>query len=225
MPCSARSRPPRPRPRPCATRRCIRCRSCRPCRVRAIRCGRDVLQRLLDSIEHAGLVTPPLAKLIDQLRLKTPAQLDAQADANRRAAGGGGRARLGAVHRGRAAGGVDRSRLARAARRGALPGPAGPVPGVRLASGGQRDPRRRAAGLSLPAVLAVQQRMAHGPHQVLELRFDQGHRLSRHRGRQRGDQGRVLRTNAIPTARSATRRRITPSSRSPTTWPASRSTC
>ncbi|MDA0570565.1 formate dehydrogenase accessory protein FdhE [Burkholderia gladioli] len=41
----------------------------------------DVLQRLLDGIEQAGLVTPPLAKLIDQLRLKTPAQLDAQADA------------------------------------------------------------------------------------------------------------------------------------------------
>lgn len=42
---------------------------------------RDVLQRLLDSIEQAGLVAPPLAKLIDALRLKTAEQLDAQADA------------------------------------------------------------------------------------------------------------------------------------------------
>ncbi|GAB7535596.1 formate dehydrogenase accessory protein FdhE [Burkholderia sp. 3C] len=42
---------------------------------------RDVLQRLLDSVEQGGLVTPPLAKLIDALRLKTAEQLDAQADA------------------------------------------------------------------------------------------------------------------------------------------------
>ncbi|CAN0626466.1 Protein FdhE homolog [Burkholderia multivorans] len=41
---------------------------------------RDVLQRLLDRIERAGLVNPPLAKLIDRLRLMTPAELDAQAD-------------------------------------------------------------------------------------------------------------------------------------------------
>lgn len=42
---------------------------------------RTVLQRLLDAIEQAGLVTPPLAKLIDALRLKSAAELDAQADA------------------------------------------------------------------------------------------------------------------------------------------------
>ncbi len=42
---------------------------------------RDVLQHLLDGIERAGLVNPPLAKLIDRLRLMTPAELDAQADA------------------------------------------------------------------------------------------------------------------------------------------------
>jgi FdhE protein len=42
---------------------------------------RDVLQHLLDRIERAGLVNPPLAKLIDRLRLMTPAELDAQADA------------------------------------------------------------------------------------------------------------------------------------------------
>jgi FdhE protein len=42
---------------------------------------REVLQRLLDHVERAGLVNPPLAKLIDGLRLKTPAELDAQADA------------------------------------------------------------------------------------------------------------------------------------------------
>jgi len=42
---------------------------------------RDVLQHLLDRIERAGLVNPPLAKLIDRLRLMTPDELDAQADA------------------------------------------------------------------------------------------------------------------------------------------------
>lgn len=42
---------------------------------------REVLQRLLDQIEQAGLVNPSLAKLIDGLRLKAPAALDAQADA------------------------------------------------------------------------------------------------------------------------------------------------
>ncbi|WDD92668.1 formate dehydrogenase accessory protein FdhE [Burkholderia sp. FERM BP-3421] len=42
---------------------------------------REVLQRVLDHVERAGLVNPPLAKLIDGLRLKTPAELDAQADA------------------------------------------------------------------------------------------------------------------------------------------------
>ncbi|CAN0627111.1 Protein FdhE homolog [Burkholderia multivorans] len=42
---------------------------------------RDVLQHLLDRVERAGLVNPSLAKLIDRLRLMTPAELDAQADA------------------------------------------------------------------------------------------------------------------------------------------------
>ncbi len=42
---------------------------------------RDVLQHLLDGVERAGLVNPSLAKLIDRLRLMTPAELDAQADA------------------------------------------------------------------------------------------------------------------------------------------------
>ncbi|AOJ06490.1 formate dehydrogenase accessory protein FdhE [Burkholderia mayonis] len=42
---------------------------------------RDVLQGLLDRIESAGLVNPPLAKLIDGLRLRPDAELDAQADA------------------------------------------------------------------------------------------------------------------------------------------------
>ncbi|AGK51254.1 formate dehydrogenase accessory protein FdhE [Burkholderia thailandensis MSMB121] len=42
---------------------------------------RDVLQSLLDRVERAGLVNPPLAKLIDGLRLREPAALDAQADA------------------------------------------------------------------------------------------------------------------------------------------------
>jgi FdhE protein len=42
---------------------------------------RDVLYRLLDRIEAAGAVTPPLGKVLDTLRLKTPVELDAQADA------------------------------------------------------------------------------------------------------------------------------------------------
>ncbi len=42
---------------------------------------RDVLHRLLDAVERAGLVTPMLARLIDTLRLQGPAELDAQADA------------------------------------------------------------------------------------------------------------------------------------------------
>jgi FdhE protein len=42
---------------------------------------RDVLQRLLDRVEAAGLVTPPLARVIDGLRIKRDAELDALADA------------------------------------------------------------------------------------------------------------------------------------------------
>lgn len=41
----------------------------------------DVLQRLLDRIEAAGLVTPMLARVIDGLRVKSAAELDALADA------------------------------------------------------------------------------------------------------------------------------------------------
>ncbi|WP_090864284.1 formate dehydrogenase accessory protein FdhE [Paraburkholderia diazotrophica] len=42
---------------------------------------RDVLQRLLDRVEAAGLVTPPLARVIDGLRMKSAQELDALADA------------------------------------------------------------------------------------------------------------------------------------------------
>ncbi|WP_198372031.1 formate dehydrogenase accessory protein FdhE [Burkholderia ubonensis] len=42
---------------------------------------RAVLYELLDRVEGAGLVNPPLAKLLDRLRLMPPAELDAQADA------------------------------------------------------------------------------------------------------------------------------------------------
>jgi FdhE protein len=42
---------------------------------------RDVLQHLLDRVEAAGAVTPALGRVIDTLRVKPPAQLDAQADA------------------------------------------------------------------------------------------------------------------------------------------------
>jgi len=42
---------------------------------------RDVLQRLLDRIEASGLVAPALAKVIDGLRMKSPRELDALADA------------------------------------------------------------------------------------------------------------------------------------------------
>jgi FdhE protein len=42
---------------------------------------RGVLQRVIDRVEQAGLINPPLAKLLDRLRLLTPAELDAQADA------------------------------------------------------------------------------------------------------------------------------------------------
>ncbi|WP_431823027.1 formate dehydrogenase accessory protein FdhE [Burkholderia sp. F1] len=42
---------------------------------------RAVLHELLDRVEGAGLVNPPLAKLLDRLRLMAPAELDAQADA------------------------------------------------------------------------------------------------------------------------------------------------
>ncbi|WP_198390030.1 formate dehydrogenase accessory protein FdhE [Burkholderia ubonensis] len=42
---------------------------------------RAVLYELLDRVEGAGLVNPPLAKLLDRLRLMAPADLDAQADA------------------------------------------------------------------------------------------------------------------------------------------------
>ncbi|KVQ88419.1 formate dehydrogenase accessory protein FdhE [Burkholderia ubonensis] len=42
---------------------------------------RAVLYELLDRVEGAGLVNPPLAKLLDRLRLMAPAEVDAQADA------------------------------------------------------------------------------------------------------------------------------------------------
>ncbi|MEM5342218.1 formate dehydrogenase accessory protein FdhE [Paraburkholderia azotifigens] len=42
---------------------------------------RDVLQRLLDRVEAAGLVTPVLARVIDGLRVKSAQELDALADA------------------------------------------------------------------------------------------------------------------------------------------------
>ncbi|WP_087735060.1 formate dehydrogenase accessory protein FdhE [Paraburkholderia piptadeniae] len=42
---------------------------------------RDVLQRLLDRVESAGLVTPALARVIDGLRMKSAKELDALADA------------------------------------------------------------------------------------------------------------------------------------------------
>ncbi|CAG9216197.1 formate dehydrogenase formation protein [Paraburkholderia caribensis] len=41
----------------------------------------DVLQRLLDRVEAAGLVTPMLARVIDDLRVKSAEELDALADA------------------------------------------------------------------------------------------------------------------------------------------------
>ncbi|WP_429342048.1 formate dehydrogenase accessory protein FdhE [Paraburkholderia sp. GAS42] len=40
-----------------------------------------ILYRLLDSVEAAGAITPPLAKVLDALRAKTRPDLDAQADA------------------------------------------------------------------------------------------------------------------------------------------------
>lgn len=42
---------------------------------------RAVLHRLIDRLEQAGLVNPALARLLDRIRLMTPAALDAQADA------------------------------------------------------------------------------------------------------------------------------------------------
>ena len=42
---------------------------------------REVLRQLLDYIEAADAATPALGQLIDTLRARTPAQLDAQADA------------------------------------------------------------------------------------------------------------------------------------------------
>ncbi len=42
---------------------------------------RDVLQRLIDRVEAAGAVTPVLGKVLDGLRVKSAAELDAQADA------------------------------------------------------------------------------------------------------------------------------------------------
>lgn len=42
---------------------------------------RDVLQRLLDRVEAAGLVTPMLARVIDDLRVNSAEELDALADA------------------------------------------------------------------------------------------------------------------------------------------------
>jgi len=42
---------------------------------------RDVLLRLLDGVERAGVVAPPLATVIERLRQMTAAELDAQADA------------------------------------------------------------------------------------------------------------------------------------------------
>ena len=42
---------------------------------------RDILYRLLDKVEAAGAVTPVLGKVLDALRLKTPQELDTQADA------------------------------------------------------------------------------------------------------------------------------------------------
>jgi len=42
---------------------------------------RDVLQRLLDRVEAAGLVTPMLARVIDDLRVTSAEELDALADA------------------------------------------------------------------------------------------------------------------------------------------------
>ena len=42
---------------------------------------RNVLQRLLDRVEAAGLVTPALARVIDGLRMKSAQELDALADA------------------------------------------------------------------------------------------------------------------------------------------------
>ncbi|TDN62442.1 formate dehydrogenase accessory protein FdhE [Paraburkholderia sp. BL10I2N1] len=42
---------------------------------------RDVLHRLLDKVEAAGAVTPALAKVLDTLRARGDADLDAQADA------------------------------------------------------------------------------------------------------------------------------------------------
>lgn len=42
---------------------------------------RDILYRLLDKIEAAGAVTPPLGKVLDALRLQDKQDLDAQADA------------------------------------------------------------------------------------------------------------------------------------------------
>ena len=42
---------------------------------------RDVLYRLLDKVEAAGAVTPALGNVLDALRLKTPGELDIQADA------------------------------------------------------------------------------------------------------------------------------------------------
>jgi FdhE protein len=42
---------------------------------------RAVLHRLLDKVEAAGAITPALGNVLDALRLKTPEELDTQADA------------------------------------------------------------------------------------------------------------------------------------------------
>jgi FdhE protein len=42
---------------------------------------RDILYRLVDKVEAAGAVTPALGNVLDALRLKTPQELETQADA------------------------------------------------------------------------------------------------------------------------------------------------
>ncbi|SOT42494.1 hypothetical protein F01_420540 [Burkholderia cenocepacia] len=89
---------------------------------------------------------------------------------------------------------MDGPREPRDADRCPVSRPAGAVPGVRHASGRERRAGRRpVSGLPFPPVRAVHDRVAHGAYQVLALRFDERHRVSRDRRRQRSDQGRIVR--------------------------------
>ena len=96
---------------------------------------RDVLLQLLDAIEAAGPLTPPLAQLIANLRALDAQTLDAQADAIFAAAFRRSRSGERAVHRGRAASRMDRPREPHRQVAGAVSRHPRPVPRLRLASG------------------------------------------------------------------------------------------